>query len=235
MNRYLTVIFVLQLGAVSRVVASPDALVETRNTVTQWVQTRQLISQTRADWAADKDTLEQTLRLFERELQSLTKQMDKESTDRTQVDKEREEALAQQQELNAALEQLTETAGRLEKRVVSLSATFPPPLMEKVQPLLGRIPADPAATKAGPVERMQNLVGILNEADKFNAAVTVVSEVRKNPAGAEVQVETIYVGLAQAYFVDKAGTYAGVSFVPPPKEPTAPAAAITPNAVAQPA
>jgi hypothetical protein len=58
-------------------------------------------------------------------------------------------------------------------------------------------------------------VGLINEVDKFNAAVTVVSQVQKNPAGAEVQVETVYLGLAQAFFVDKAGEYAGVG-VPGP-------------------
>jgi hypothetical protein len=76
--------------------------------------------------------------------------------------------------------------------------------------LIKRIPSDPATTKASGLERLQNVVGIVNEVDKFNAAVTVVSEVQKNPSDAEVQVETMYVGLAQAYFVDKAGDYAGV-------------------------
>lgn len=181
-----------------------------RATLEQWVQTRQLISQTRSDWQADKELLEQSIRMFERELQSLTDQLANVSTNRTRADEERDAALAQQRELTAALERARELAGALEGRVRALAPAFPPPLLEKVQPLLNRIPSDPAATRPGPVERLQNLVGLLNEVDKFNAAVTVVSEVQKNPAGAEVQVETIYVGLAQAYFVDKAGQYAGV-------------------------
>jgi hypothetical protein len=76
--------------------------------------------------------------------------------------------------------------------------------------LLKRIPSDSAAAKAGPVERMQNVVGILSEVDKFNGAISVVSEIRRNPAGAEVQVETLYIGLGHAFFVDKTGDYAGV-------------------------
>lgn len=186
------------------------SLTQTRTTLEQWVETRQLISKTKADWQSDKETLEQTALLFERELQSIAEQLGKVSTNSVQVDRERDEALGRQSELTAAAEKAKTLVTQLEARVQSLAAGFPPPLAEKVQPLLQRIPADPAATRAGGLERMQNVVGIINEVDKFNAAVTVVSEVRKNPSGAEVQVETLYVGLAQAYFVDKTGEYAGV-------------------------
>lgn len=206
-------VLVVSSGGVN---AAPDILNGARSTLEQWVQTRQLISKTRSDWQADKELLEQSIRMFERELQSLNDQLAGVSTNRTRADEERDAALGQQRELNAALDSARALAESLEQRVRALAPAFPPSLAEKVQPLLNRVPADSATTKAGPVERLQTIVALLNEVDKFNAAVTVVSEVRKNPAGAEVQVETIYVGLAQAYFVDKAGQYAGVG-VPTPQ------------------
>jgi len=126
------------------------------------------------------------------------------------VDKQRLAAEAQKAELEAATQKVGELVGGLEQRVQELAPSFPPPLADKLSSALKRIPADPANTKMSGLERMQTVVGILNEVDKFNAAITVVSEVQKNPAGAEVQVETLYLGLAQAYFVDKAGDYAGV-------------------------
>jgi hypothetical protein len=58
-------------------------------------------------------------------------------------------------------------------------------------------------------ERMQVIVGVLNELDKFNNAVTTFSEKRKNQAGDEVAVETVYVGLGAAYFVNETGDFAG--------------------------
>ena len=60
------------------------------------------------------------------------------------------------------------------------------------------------------LERVQILVGVLNELDKFNNAVNVFSEKRKNPKGEEAAVETVYVGLGAAYFVNEAGDFAGV-------------------------
>ena len=187
-----------------------STVTETRSTLEKWVEMRQLISKTKSDWQADKDTLEQTIQLFERELKSIATQMGNVSTNRTQVDVEREKAQAQQKDLTEAVERVKTLVGALETKVMALAPAFPPPLTEKIQPLLKRIPVDDADTRISGPERMQNIVGILNEVDKFNAAVTVVSEIQKSPSGAEVQVETIYVGLGQAYFVDKAGDYAGV-------------------------
>ena len=59
-------------------------------------------------------------------------------------------------------------------------------------------------------EQLQVVVGILNELDKFNTAVSIFSEKRKNPQGEEVAVETVYVGLGAAYFVNDAGDFAGL-------------------------
>jgi len=191
-------------------VLGQDRLSDTRDLVGKWVETRQIISQTRSDWETTKETLGQTIRLFERELANLAEEMSKVSTNSTQVELERAQALAEQKEIHEALDKVQALAPVLEAKIQSLVPAFPPPLLETITPLLKRIPAADDETKAGGPERMQNIVGIVNEVDKFNASVAVVNEIQKNPAGAEVQVETIYIGLGQAYFVDKSGAYAGV-------------------------
>jgi hypothetical protein len=203
----LMLLLVFAGGALAR---AETSLTETRSTLEKWVESRQLISQTRAGWQTEKETIDQTIQLFERELKSLNEQLSTVSTNSTQVESERTVALAEQTELVNAADALKRVATGLEQKLTVLAPLFPQPLAEKIQPLLKRIPADPAVTKMSGVERMQNLVGILNEVDKFNSAVTVVSEIQKSPSGAEVQVETIYLGLAQAYFVDKSGAYSGI-------------------------
>ena len=52
-----------------------DALNESRSTIEKWVETRQLLSKTRSDWQTDKDTLEQTVALYERELKAIDEQI----------------------------------------------------------------------------------------------------------------------------------------------------------------
>lgn len=189
--------------------AESSPLTQTRSTLEQWVQTRQLISKTRGDWQADKESLEQTVALYERELKSIDDQMAKVSTNNTQVAKEMAEAIALQKLSNETLGDARQFSTDFEARVKKLAAQLPTPLQDILKPLLAKLPADPANTKMLAAERVQALVGVLNELDKFNNAVNLFNEKRKNPAGDEVAVQTIYVGLGAAYFVNEAGDFAG--------------------------
>jgi uncharacterized phage infection (PIP) family protein YhgE len=189
--------------------SSSSPLAQTRSTLEQWVQTRQLISQTRADWQADKETLEQTVALYERELKAIDEQMSKVATNNTQVAKEMSEAEALQKTSNETLGDAKQFATEFEAKVKQLVPQLPGPLQDILKPLLARLPADPANTKMLAAERMQVLVGVLNELDKFNNAISIFSERRKNDTGDEVSVQTVYLGLGAAYFVNEAGDFAG--------------------------
>lgn len=190
--------------------AAESALRDARTAMEKWVETRQLISRTQADWQGGKESLVQTIQLFEREKAGIASQMSMVSTNSQTVEKEYAEAKSSKEALTRGLDKATSLVAGLEAKLRSQAATFPSPLLEKVQPVLDRIPQDATQTKLSAAERIQTVVTLLNEIDKFNGAVTVAAEVQKNPAGTEVQVETLYLGLAQAYFVDKPGEYSGV-------------------------
>ena len=183
---------------------------DTRTTLEKWVETRQLVSKARTDWQTDKETLEQTVQLFSRELATVAEQMGKISTNNVQVDKERAEAEALKKSATESLERTREFATGAEVKIVKLVPQLPVPLQEIIRPLLNKIPADASVTKMSAAERMQVVVGILGELDKFNNAVAIFSEKRKNSQGEEVAVETIYVGLGAAYFVNDANNFSGV-------------------------
>ena len=183
---------------------------DTRTTLEKWVETRQLVSKARTDWQADKETLEQTVQLFSRELATVAEQMGKISTNNMQVDKERAEAEALKKSATESLERTREFATGAEVKIVKLVPQLPVPLQEIIRPLLNKIPADASATRMSAAERMQVVVGILGELDKFNNAVAIFSEKRKNSQGEEVAVETVYVGLGAAYFVNDANNFSGV-------------------------
>ena len=185
-------------------------LAQTRSTLEQWVQTRQLISQTRTDWQTDKETLEQTVALYERELKAIDEQFSKVATNNTQVAKEMAEAEALQKTSNETLGDAKQFATEFEAKVKQLVPQLPGPLQDLLKPLLARLPADPNNTKMLAAERMQVLVGVLNELDKFNNAISIFSERRKNAQGEEVSVQTVYLGLGAAYFVNEAGDFAGM-------------------------
>jgi septal ring factor EnvC (AmiA/AmiB activator) len=182
---------------------------EARSTLEKWVETRQLISQTRAGWQADKEMLEQTVALYERELKSLDEQMSKVSTNNTQVAREMADAEALKQASGEALDRARQFAAGFEAGLKQQAPKLPAPLQDTLKPLLARMPADPANTKMLAAERIQVIVGVLNELDKFNNAVNVFSEKRRNEKGEEVSVQTIYVGLGAAYFVNDTADFAG--------------------------
>ena len=190
--------------------AADNSLADARTRLEKGVETRQLISKTRSDWQSDKELMEQTVALYERELNAIDEQMSTVSTNNTQVDKERREAEALQKASSDALNRAKEFATTLETRIKKLVPQLPVPLQEILKKDLARLPADPANTRMLAAERVQTIVGILNETDKFNNALNVFSERRKNAKGEEVAVQTIYVGLGAAYFVNDSGDFAGM-------------------------
>lgn len=191
--------------------AEPEnKLSATRGALEKWVETRQLVSKTRSDWQTDKETIDQTIALFDRELKAVEEQMVKVTTNSNQADKERAQTEAAIKAANDSLEPTQKFAADFEAQLLKLVPQLPQPLQDILKPLLAKLPADPANTKMKPTERIQVLVSVLNEVDKFNNAVTIFSEKRKNPDGTEVAVQTVYVGLGAAYFVNDAGDFAGM-------------------------
>lgn len=199
----------MALGCAMAVAAADDAFAATRATLEKWVETRQTISRTKAAWQADKETLEQTVQLLQREVAVVAEQMSNLSTNSATVRKEWDEAESLKKSSGEALEKARAFATAFEARLKALAPRLPQPLQDTLKPLLARMPADPANTRMSAAERVQIIVGFLNELDKFNTAVTVASEKRTNPKGEEVAVETVYVGLGAAYFVNDAGDFAG--------------------------
>jgi hypothetical protein len=88
-------------------------------------------------------------------------------------------------------------------------------VLTKLQPLLARIPAPGTVARVSTAERFQNVLGILNEMNRANSEISVAYEIRKLADGTSSEVQVIYVGLAQAYYISPTGE-AGVG-VPGPE------------------
>ena len=98
----------------------------------------------------------------------------------------------------------------LEKKLRPLLKMFPDPLKEKLKPILARFPEDSDKSTASLAERLQNVLGLTDQANAFNSAITSVKELRTFPDGTRAEVTTVYLGLAQAYYTNSEGTLAGV-------------------------
>ena len=188
-----------------------DKLVnDTRDTIDQWVETRQIISKERSQWEIEKGLLEKTHELLLSEVSRLDLEL-KDLNESASVSEEERISLATTKEsLKSASKQVSSSICSIETTLKIIIPSLPEPLIEKISPLIRRLPDDPEKTDLSLGERVQNIIGILSQADKFNSTISATSEVKEFESGKKVQVTTLYIGLASAYYVDDSGKYAGV-------------------------
>jgi len=185
-------------------------LESTRNVLDQWVQTKQIISKEKSDWRLEQSILSDTQKLLSSELNRLETVLEDLKSSATAADEDRSKLTAQKEAFTEASAVVEGSIQKLEVQMKRVVKTLPSPLVEKIKPLIRRLPKDSANTKLSLGERVQNIVGILSQADKFNATITQTSESRELNSGKIVEVRTLYWGLAMAYYVDASGAYAGI-------------------------
>ena len=185
-------------------------LESTRDVLDQWVQTKQIISKEKSDWRLEQSILSDTQKLLSSELNRLETALEDLKSSATAADEDRSKLTAQKEAFTEASAVVEGSIQKLEVQMKRVVKTLPSPLVEKIKPLIRRLPKDSANTKLSLGERVQNIVGILSQADKFNATITQTSESRELNSGKIVEVRTLYWGLAMAYYVDASGAYAGI-------------------------
>jgi len=182
----------------------------TRETLTKWVETKQLISKEKSDWASGKDILEDRVRLAEAETTTVRDKLKEISTAVAEAQKKRDELAAQNDKLKATAEKSKAMVIAAEKKLRPLLPQLPEPLREKLKPIIARFPEDSDKSTASMAERLQNVLGILDQASAFNSTVASVKELRTFPDGTRAEVTTVYLGLSQAYYTNREGTLAGI-------------------------
>ncbi|CAI8320322.1 MAG: Uncharacterised protein [Opitutia bacterium UBA7350] len=187
-----------------------DPINTTRDVLYQWVETKQIFSEETSDWQLEKSILQDTEVLLSKELARMNAAIDDLEASATAADADRTTLTEEKEKQIAASAVVKANIGALEEKVKAIVKTLPGPLVDKIKPLIRRLPNDSTNTKLSLGERVQNVVGILSQADKFNSTITLSNESREISDDKVVQVTTLYWGLAEAYFVDNSGSYAGV-------------------------
>jgi len=212
MNTRLITTFTASVLALALHVSAEQNLNDTRNVLDKWVQTRQLISEEKADWQTEQSILQDSQNLLSNELQRLESALNDLEGSATEAETKRVALSTEKEALEAASTVVTDQIAQLESLMKTIVPQLPAPLVEKIKPLVRRLPDDPQNTKLSLGERVQNIVGILSQTDKFNNTATLTSESREVDNGKIVEVRTLYWGLAAAYYVDASGTYAGIGY-----------------------
>lgn len=183
-----------------------------RTALEKTVETRRILSKERRDWKVGKELLEERIGLVGRETDALKERIAGAEASISEADKSKVELVEENDRLKAAAAGLADGIVAIEARTRALLNRLPGMLRDRVKPLSQRIPAADAKepTKLSLSERFQNVVGILNEVNKFQREITMASEVRELSDGTSVAVTALYVGIGQGYYVNEKGTIAGI-------------------------
>ena len=138
----------------------PKASIEqVRLTLAKWMETEQIISKERQDWAQGKEILQGRIDLVGKEVELLRQRIGQTDADTAKSHTRRDELLAKIEERKALATQLADSASVMEGQLRSLVKWLPDPVRAKLNPLVQRIPEDPANSKVTVAERFQNILG----------------------------------------------------------------------------
>lgn len=185
--------------------APGSSLDQARLTLGKWIETQQIISKERNDWAQGKEILQGRIELVGKEVSVLKERITQSEAAVAESDKKKQELTAQNDALKATAAQLNDAVAGMEGQIRKLARQMPEPIATKLQPLLQRMPAEGAPSRVSTAERFQNVLGILNELNRANSEITVAYEIRTLADGTSSEVQVIYVGLAQAYYISPRG------------------------------
>ncbi|MCD8535766.1 MAG: DUF3450 domain-containing protein [Verrucomicrobia bacterium] len=189
--------------------AQSTSVSEGKQIVQKWIEARKLISQEKADWIEDKSILDESVRVFQKQTQDIAAEISNAQESSSKTQGEYDKLLAENEDIISATEMVLMRVKQYEQKIRKLVQKLPATLQERLAPLTNRLPEDSDKSTAPVTVRMQVAVGILSEIEKFQNAITLVNELRTLEGGEEIEVQTLYLGLGQAFYSDQEGKYAG--------------------------
>lgn len=205
----LGLIFWLAAPAVSaQEAASLPSAVEVRTKLEQWVLTKQLISAESAAWESEKANLGELNGLRRQEIDQLKTFAEAAGERVTELAGKREAFAEEEKNLKAWRRELEDTVTDLESRVRTMIPVFPQPLRDEVAEVIVRLEVSGDSEPAPLQQRARDVMMLLQAYQKHQNEITVLTEVREL-GGQRREVEVLYMGLNEAWFVDASGRFSG--------------------------
>jgi hypothetical protein len=186
-----------------------------RAALEQWVATSRLIAKERRDWTLGRGIVADRIELMKAQIAALRARIAETVAGITATDAKKVGLIAKRAELDANSAALRSALALLDSRTVQLLRRVPEPALQRVEALRQQIPATPDETRVPLGDRFRNVIGILNELNKFNRDIHVASEVRTLDDGTRTEVTVFYLGLGSAYFANAKGSVGGFGSVAP--------------------
>ena len=176
----------------------------------QYVSVEKSIAQESNDWEEQRSFLQDRIVLLEQAIESLDKKILHFQGDLSRIQQQKLELQNNEQNLKKNAQQRLKTLVALEKQVLLVLPSLPRPLLQSLQAIVDRLPRNSQARQAQTLDqRLETILAFLQAVQTFDTAAHVFNEIL-SLNGQEVAVQTLYLGLSQAYFVGNKGSTAGL-------------------------
>jgi len=180
---------------------------ELEQLVQRWLQIERQISQLTIDGIQQESSMEQTIQLLEIEYQQLNTAHQNRQQNHSELTEKRTELISLQSQLEASQEQLTAQLKKINKQLLSLQVQLPPPLLTSWKNV-GELNNDTLET----TEKLQIALDVLTRLIDFQNRISIHEMAIRHPNGEKIWVTQLYLGAAQAWFVSKDLSYAGIGY-----------------------
>ncbi len=198
--------------------------------VFQWSQLEQQYSEIDNDWREKKPLIEQQLRLLKEEKLQLQTVLDSHINTSSDVKKKRFELLAEQTQMEQLQEKMKADLVNVSTTVIAMHNRLPPPIQAKWSAdiaILTGANGEESSHLLTNSERLEKLLMMLESIEHFEARpalhqttmnvkkvvdVSSVSDITSdetNDSMIEIQVEQVYLGVSQGWYISKNGKYWG--------------------------
>jgi hypothetical protein len=198
--------------------ASPDQL---RQSVREWIETMREIQKEEDSWEKDREVLQAYKEGLQKEIETLREQIARAKTERDGAEKEDLDKIARRDSYEKAKDALATSVREMEQSLIARLPLFPAPLLAepKVAQMVDEVKKDAQLSgdqaKEGVAKRLNNVLNLISEAEKFQTTVVLRDELHKAPDGREFNMKVVYFGLANAYAVNEGGDFALVGTAGP--------------------
>lgn len=166
----------------------------------EWVGVEKTYSREKEEWGVKKVWIGEQITLGAVQLKLLQEKCEAIKVVLNDSEKETESLLTTQKELDLQAQQLEAILGKIEKTLLELRIQFPEPLQKELETAFLKITDRETPTDIRLSERFQNALSIFGVVQSFNQKVTITETLRTTEQGQTYLVDTLYLGLGQAYY-----------------------------------
>lgn len=183
-----------------------------RELLQKWAETQQLIANERRDWEQGRAIFKDRIALVNKQIEDTRKKIGEAKKKKSEAEVNLAKMQAERDDIKDASASLGSASAELEKGVREVLAKAPPGQQEKLAVLLKQL-NDSKENQLS--SRYQAIIGMIDVLNQANNQISTATEVRQLPDGRSIEVDVIYLGLGQGYYVSQSGDAAGTGILGP--------------------